>query len=99
MSFGFTEILGLAGSVSQFLANGAKQSAQAQTTQIDKNQFMSLFQEAMQKYGDSSTDAESLAKIPNLFALLDTNQDGMLSKSEFQVLQQALQGMSETTTA
>lgn len=87
MSFGILEAIGMVGNVAQLL-NPNQSTAQAQPAQLDREQFMSLFNEAMNKYkSQSSEESEDLEeKLPEIFALLDTNKDGTLSKSEFEQL-------------
>lgn len=90
MSFGIAEGLTLLGAVGKFL-NPQQQAPQKAS--LDRDEFMSMFQEAMSKYGQTGTstvpvdDATAQDKLEMLFSFLDTNQDGAVSKGEFNELQ------------
>ena len=83
MPFGIVEGLSLLGTVGKLLS--PQTTPQPQTTSLDRNEFMDLFQEAMEKYDEGTPVDEKTAKdkLELLFNYLDTNQDGSVSKSEF----------------
>ncbi|MDX9703851.1 MAG: EF-hand domain-containing protein [Candidatus Auribacterota bacterium] len=85
MSFGILEGISLLGTVGKILNPQAAAGQTVQKTSIDRNEFMSLFQEAMSKYDEKNTVDEATAKdkLEMLFNYLDSNQDGTVSKSEF----------------
>ena len=85
MGFGIMDMIGLVGSVANSLSNQSTATTQSTQTALTKDDFKSMFLEAMNEYDSASpqTDEEMKEKLNLLFTYIDTNKDGAISKDEF----------------
>ena len=93
MAFGFMDAIGLVGSIANAInPPSTATSTQTAQTALSKDDFKSMIADAIkeQTTPQSFTEEEIQEKLSLLFSFMDTNQDGSVSKNEFDQLRALL---------